>query len=297
MRRIIVILMLICGVCSVRCLATNRALLVGIGKYPTATTGWKPIHGDADIKLLVPSLKSNGFTDIKTLINQEATKANIVRELNAMAMRCQTGDKVYFHFSGHGQPIADENADEIGDYDESMIPYDAYRTCCTTKKGKYEGQNHLIDDEYNPLLNAIKTKIGSTGEMFVVIDACHSQGMERGEEDELGIEDIDILTSSRGTSDPFMPNGHSSYLKRVPKPKRFTAGAALTIVSACLKTERNYEYKTSSGKMYGSLSYYIYTLLKTNADYKRWARCFQKGEYKKHKIFQIIQHPTITSYN
>lgn len=39
-----------------------------------------------------------------------------------MAVRCQSGDKVYFHFSGHGQPIVDENKDEDGEFDESMIP-------------------------------------------------------------------------------------------------------------------------------------------------------------------------------
>ena len=294
-KRLIIILLVVCY-CCLNCAATNRALLVGIGKYPTAKTGWKPIHGDVDIELLVPSLKKNGFTDIKTLINQNATKNNIVSALRALAVRCQLGDKVYFHFSGHGQPIADENNDEDGEFDESMVPFDAYRASYTTSYGKYEGQNHLIDDEYNPLLNTIKKKIGAKGEMFVVIDACYSEGMERGDEDELGIEDKDILTSARGTSDPFIVKGHSKYLKGIPQPKRFTQGALLTIVSACLKTERNYEYKTATGKMYGSLSFYIYTLLKSDANFSRWIKCFEQKDYKRYKIFQIIQHPTITIY-
>ena len=76
-KRLIILLIAVCY-CWLNCTATNRALLVGIGKYPTAKTGWKPIHGDVDIELLVPSLKKNGFTDIKTLINQNATKKNIV---------------------------------------------------------------------------------------------------------------------------------------------------------------------------------------------------------------------------
>lgn len=53
--------------------AENRALIVGIGRYPVYT-GWSEIHGDADVDLLVPALKKNGYGDIMTLKNSEATK-------------------------------------------------------------------------------------------------------------------------------------------------------------------------------------------------------------------------------
>ena len=118
--------------------------------------------------------------------------------------------------------------------------------------------------------------------------------MERGTNDD--IDDIDIVGSARGTDEPFVVAGHSSYLKRVPKPKRFDSGASLAIVSACLQTERNYEHKTYTGKIYGSLTYYIYTLLKTNADYTRWVECFKSEDYRRYRIFQHSQHPTITLY-
>ena len=52
--------------------ATNRALLIGIGHY-APNTGWKAIHGDADIELLKPRLEKHGF-QVSTLINEEATK-------------------------------------------------------------------------------------------------------------------------------------------------------------------------------------------------------------------------------
>jgi len=268
----------------------NRALLIGIGKYPTGT-GWSAIHGDADVTLLKPMLEKRGFTDVKTLINQEATKKAIVAELKALAERCNAGDKVYFHFSGHGQPIDDENEDENADFDESVIPYDAHKYAA---KGRYEGQNHLIDDEYNPLLNAIKKKLGAKGQLFVAVDACYSRGMERGGDSD--IDDREIVGPTRGTDDCFVVPRHSSYLKRVPKPKRFDIGARMIIVSACLQTERNYEYKTPSGKMYGSLTYYIYTLLKSTSDFTRWSRYFQDEDYRRYRIFQRSQHPTVVEY-
>lgn len=274
--------------------ATNRALLIGIGKYPTSETGWKQIHGDADVKLLAPALKAHKFTDITTLINSRATKSAIITNLKELYIRCQAGDVVYIHFSGHGQPVLDVNGDENSSFDEAVVPYDAYRST-RTQKGQYDGRKHLIDDELNPLLNNIKVKIGSRGKLCVVIDACYSRGMERGEETD--IEDDDIFGSARGTDIPLRPTD-TSYLKNLPKPIRFSKGASMYILTACLNTERNFECKTIQGKMYGSLSYYIYLLLKKDADFARWASCLKNKDYKKTtvRIFQAFQHPNVVVY-
>lgn len=268
-------------------LATNRALLVGIGKYDRTATGWNVIHGDNDITLLKPLLEKRGFKDIVCLTNEKATKREIVESLKALAERCETGDKVYFHFSGHGQPIRDDNHDEgaTKKYDESIIPYDACRDS-RRMNGTYAGQFHLIDDELNPLLDAIKRKLGSNGELFVVVDACFSRGIQK---DEITDIDPELLRYIRGTNHAFTPRGRIS----VKRPKDFTPGAKLTVVTACRESERNIEYKAPSGKMYGSLSYYISILLKTDADFARWRQCFNDKSYLNRGIFQSIQHPSI----
>ena len=268
-------------------LATNRALLVGIGKYDRMKTGWSVIHGDNDVALLLPLLKMRGFDDIVTLTNEKATKARIVKELTLLAKRCQEGDKVYFHFSGHGQPIRDDNNDEgvLKKYDESIIPYDA---CRDSRKmnGTYSGQYHLIDDELCPLLDAVKRKLGADGELFVAVDACFSKGIQK---DEMTDIDPELIRYVRGTNYAFTPPGRIT----VKSPKGFTKGAILTVVTACQDNERNFEYKAPSGRMYGSLSYYISILLKSNADFSRWRRCFSEKSYINRGIFQSIQHPSI----
>lgn len=273
--------------CAISGTATNRALLIGIGNYDQQKTGWSKIHGDNDVDLLKPQLSKRGFADIVTLINDQATKANIVDELTALAERCEPGDFVYFHFSGHGQPIRDDNQDEgpMKKFDESIIPYDA---CRDSRKmdGKYVGQNHLIDDELCPLLDAIKTKLGPEGELFVAVDACFSRGIERGEEIEV---DPELYRYVRGTNYAFTPPGRIT----VASPKTFSEGAKLTVVTACRDDERNFEYKAPSGKMYGSLTYYIYVLLKSDADFDRWRQCFRDKAYCSRGIFQGIQHPSI----
>ena len=284
-RKIILAIMLSVTVLSG--LATNRALLIGIGKYDQMVTGWNVIHGDNDVALLKPLLQKRGFSDIATLTNSQATKARIVNELKALAKRCQQGDKVYFHFSGHGQPIRDDNHDEgrAKKYDESIIPYDA---CRDSRKmnGKYVGQYHLIDDELCPLLDAIKRKLGPDGELFVAVDACYSKGIQK---DEMTDIDPELLRYVRGTDIAFTPPRRIT----VKSPKEYTKGAKLTVVTACQENERNIEYKAPSGKMYGALSYYMYILLKSDADFNRWRQCFKDKAYSGRGIFQAIQHPSI----
>lgn len=271
--------------------ATNRALLVGIGEYNQMATGWGRIHGDADVALLKPLLAKRGFTDIVTLTNAEAKKKDIVNAIHQLATRCKPGDKVYFHFSGHGQPISDENRDEANgkQFDESIIPYDA---CRDSRKmnGKYVGQFHLIDDELCPLLNEIKKAIGSDGEIFVAVDACYSKGIQK---DEITDIEPELLRYARGTDHAFVPKGRKSYLARVPKPARFTPGAKMWVATACQSNERNLEYRADSGKMYGSLSYYISLLLKSNADFSSWANSIIERRYATRGIFQPSQHPSI----
>ncbi|MBD5385675.1 caspase family protein [bacterium] len=271
-------------------LATDRALLVGIGKYDRMKTGWTLIHGDNDVALLSPLLRKRGFGDIVVLTNEQATKARIVEELTSLAKRCQPGDRVYFHFSGHGQPIRDDNHDEgpSKKYDESIIPYDA---CRDSRKmnGTYTGQYHLIDDELCPLLDAVKRKLGSGGELFVAVDACFSRGIQK---DEMTDIDPDLIRYIRGTSHAFTPPGRIT----VKSPKEFSKGATLTVVTACRENERNIEYKAPSGKIYGSLSFYISLLLKSDADFSRWRKSFSDKAYKNRGIFQSIQHPSIEIY-
>ena len=274
--------------------AESRALLVGIGKYDRVKTGWTQIHGDNDVELLRQALAKKGFNDICTLTNQGATKARIVKELQDLASRSQPGDKIYFHFSGHGQPIRDDNHDEQSvrkdkKYDEAIIPYDA---CRDRRKmnGTYIGQYHLVDDELAPLLDAIKRKIGGRGELFVAVDACYSKGIQK---DEITDIDPELLKYIRGTDIAFTPPGRKSFVAGIPAPKEYTRGARMIVVTACQENERNFEYKAPNGKMYGALSYYIYTLLKKDADFGRWKDCFEKGDYNGKGIFQSYQHPSV----
>ena len=139
-------LLLILSIFTQLVLAQNkRALLVGISDYQCINKygGWNNIHGKNDIDMLNTTLKKSGVS-VSCLYDREATKAGISKALNLLASQCKVGDIVYLHFSTHGQPFEDDNGDEDDGWDESIVPVDAP---IEYTKGKYEGENHLIDDE------------------------------------------------------------------------------------------------------------------------------------------------------
>lgn len=167
------------------CAVTHRALIFGLGKQEDPM--WGQIHGDNDVRYVLKMLRSMGYTDIKTLINEQATKAAMVQAFNDLAGRCRKGDVVYVHYSGHGQLMTDLNGDESfkwtnshSSWDESWVPYDAYMVY----GAKDRGEKHMSDDEVAGFLQQIRQKIGDNGELVVVIDACHSGDATCGEHDE-----------------------------------------------------------------------------------------------------------------
>ena len=60
--------------------AERWAIVVGIGNYPE-DSGWRSIHGDNDIELIIPMLLRNQFPrhHISILANEQATKNKIGR--------------------------------------------------------------------------------------------------------------------------------------------------------------------------------------------------------------------------
>ena len=215
--------------------ATKRALVIGIGNYPEAS-GWAKINGDKDLPIVRDMLLTNGFQskDIVELKNESATADAIRKALDALVSKAAKGDVIYIHFSGHGQQITDIHGDEEDGFDEAWIPIDAQFSYA---KGKYEGENHIVDDQLNQWLSQLRSKVGATGKITVVADACHSGGGSRGDEDE-----TEYVV--RGTSDAFVIPGNT-------KPFSGEVGTIDWIfISACKSYQCNYEYKGT-----GSLTY------------------------------------------
>ena len=204
-------------------------MVIGIGTYEDPE--WVRINGDKDVTLVVYMLKQNCFHDIVTLEQKEAVKSAIVREFEALVERCSEGDTIYIHFSGHGQRMTDTDGDEEDGWDESWIPYDAYRKYCD----KDHGEKHLSDDEVGELLMNIRKKVGESGLVAVVVDACHAGDSTRKPEKDTSVR--------RGVYDNFIIPGKHRANKRKQIPERW-----LTL-SSCLDYQLNQEHPDGHGKL------------------------------------------------
>lgn len=164
--------------------AERHALVFGLGKQED--TRWARIHGDNDVFYVKQMLYRMGYTNIRTLVNEQATKQAMVDAFVSLALQCGRGDEVYIHYSGHGQLMTDLDGDEAlkwtgrhRGWDEAWIPYDAY----LTYGPEDHGEKHLCDDEVALFLQAIRKKIGRHGRLIVVVDACHSGDATAGRYD------------------------------------------------------------------------------------------------------------------
>jgi Caspase domain. len=225
----------------------KRAFTVGISHYDTALTGyqWNNINGVEDVNLLSPILKKQGFY-LTTLLDEQATYDNITRQLTTFVNKTKKGDIVYLHFSSHGQPVEDINGDEEDGWDEAIVPIDAYKIY---KKGIYEGKKHLIDDQLNKYIKKLREKIGPSGFLYVIIDACHAGTSSRTNDDTV-----------RGTKIGFTANNKvfkpSTSKKSHYKVEASTKLANVLFVEACRADQVNTEIKVGN-KSYGPLSYNI----------------------------------------
>lgn len=250
---IAVVLIFISAVLNVA--AEKRALLIGISDYPTVKgypeLEWSDIHGANDVVEITPTLKRQGFKTT-SLTNSKATAANIRKAFQQLESSVSPGDLVYIHFSGHGQAVEDKNGDEADGWDEAIIPYDAR---IKYLKGDYEGENHILDDELEKYFTTIRNKIGKSGYLYVVLDACHMGGASRGEEEE---EDEVFI---RGTDKGFSPSG-KRYIPKIDRRGNMKVTSAsgnqsgICILEACRAYQTNAEIK-QNGKYYGPLTYYI----------------------------------------
>ena len=242
LRNLCLILVLIISTSLNASAQTKRALVIGVGTQ--LDSSWGKINGDKDIPLILSLLISSGYNkeNIVTLVNSQATKDNIVNAFRRLTKVCKQNDVIYIHYSGHGQRVSDIDGDEKDGWDESWIPYDAYKSYCEFDKG----DKHLIDDEVYTYLMAIKNKIGEEGKILVTVDACHSGDSAYGINSFNSCKEYVI----RGVADAFIIP-YKTFSFAVKSPERW-----LTL-SACKSYQYNQEMKNPR---VGILTYALYSL-------------------------------------
>lgn len=256
MNRLFLILIIVLAFPFIGNAQRKRAFMVGISKYHTnGYKVWNNIHGAEDVALLTPELEKKGFK-VKALTNEHATYRGILNALNSFITASKKGDVVYLHFSCHGQPVEDGlngmAKEEKDGWDEALVPIDAGKTY---NVNGYKGEKHLTDDEINIYISKLRKMIGSTGVLYVAMDACHI-----GESSRVGLETV------RGTNEALTSRPNCKYNPPKSNIKHYSIEkgkdmAPTLFIEACQSRERNTEIRIN-GKEYGALSYNIYQALK-----------------------------------
>lgn len=139
-----------------------RALMVGIN-YVGSSCELKGCWND--VETMKRYLLDKGYTEdcMKILLDDgdhdEPNYENITAAMTWLVEGAQAGDTLFFHYSGHGASVADDDGDEKDGKDECLCPCD------------YNSAGLLRDDDVFKLL------VGPLGEgvkLTCVLDCCHS---------------------------------------------------------------------------------------------------------------------------
>ena len=139
----------------------NRAILVGINKYKMANSDLSGCVNDVT-NIRDSLIKFFGFKidDIRVVTDERATKKAIMDRLKWLVKGAKAGDRLLFHFSGHGSQVRDRDGDELKDkMDEILCPHDM----------DWDG-TYIVDDDLHKVFAGLPKGCA----LEVLLDSCHS---------------------------------------------------------------------------------------------------------------------------
>ncbi|KAI9021718.1 caspase domain-containing protein [Phycomyces nitens] len=143
----------------------KRAVIIGINYLNGGGQLSGCINDALNIKKFLMNFYGFRETDIVLLTDDSEdpfrmpTNHNIRKAMGEMCRDSQLNDSFFFHYSGHGGSVDDDNGDEVDGKDETICPSDY----------QYEGQ--IIDDDMYDLM---VRPLCAGSRLTAVFDSCHS---------------------------------------------------------------------------------------------------------------------------
>jgi Caspase domain len=144
-----------------------RALVIGIDDYQRVR---KLKGATADARDIDSSLRTMGVKDVTTLINAQADRPSVLREISALVERTRTNDIVFLSIAGHGaqEPERIKGSQPDGMEDVFLLPgFEA------TPAGS---QQRILGSEFNHFIKQFELR---GAKVIFVADTCHGGGMVR----------------------------------------------------------------------------------------------------------------------
>lgn len=131
------------------------ALCIGVDEYPDPRHRLSGCVNDA--RTWAAALSALGF-QTRMLVNAEATRAGIDREMRNLVTQSRAGDVIVLQYAGHGTHVADLDGDETDGRDEALCPVD------------FASGALYIDDDIAKVFAQLPEGVNLT----VFMDCCHS---------------------------------------------------------------------------------------------------------------------------
>jgi hypothetical protein len=145
-----------------------RALVIGIDAYQFVP----PLRGAvADARDIEQTLRKEGVTDITALYDAAADRATVMRTLDQLVGRSQSGDLVVLSIAGHGVQEPEHIKGSQPDGLDNVFVLAGFNP--TTAAGT---QQRIIGTEFNHVIKQFEAK--GTHVMFIA-DACYGGGLAR----------------------------------------------------------------------------------------------------------------------
>lgn len=143
----------------------DRALLVGINAYPGAPLAGC-INDITDMANFITTKCGFNPTTVRLLADSRATTDEILDRLDWLVTGLSPGDRILFHYSGHGAQIATRDPKgEADGLDEVICPANF----------DWSDQHLIRDKQFNALFASIPKGVKA----FWISDSCHSGDLTR----------------------------------------------------------------------------------------------------------------------
>ena len=264
---------------------TIRCLLVGINDYLGVNN---PLRGCInDVELLKNRFKDRFAiedNDIKTLINDEATRQNIITCFQEHLIHPSAKDDVIvFYFSGHGaqtRTIKEFYPFEPDRKEESLVCYDS----------RHNGTPDLRDKELRYLIAAAAK---NCEHVLIILDCCHGGHGTRFIEDESRVRLAETGIKASSIEDYFY---HEEMLADLSAHNKLREGKHV-LLSACEDFETAKEDMQIDGQVHGFFTYALAEILSGTEQAISYQECVErcraqilrKGVYAQNPQLETIE--------
>lgn len=226
------------------------ALIVGINKYKIPGNDLRGCVNDA--MAVRDMCQEWGFTNIITLLDDQATKESIMTNLTNMVKNAKRGDKVLYYHSGHGTQVPDLDGDELDGLDEALVTHD------------FDWDDPFTDDVLARCLRYHRKRV----QLYLIIDTCFSGGGARGITNKLGPRTLP-LTENQHNLLRKTPKRSSRPFGRKPKKK---GRQRHIFLAGCKEGQFSYE-DMIDGKIMGLMTS---RFVKLSSRKFKWAKTYRK---------------------